>query len=273
MAQSTVKLPQSELMAALNARPKHVLISGASRGIGESIARLLGEKNYNVTLAARSYNRLLGVSMDLGTEQSHAVRLDLEDERSIDEAVVSAESRFGPIDVLICNAGVNLPTGLGDLDTDSKERFRKVINVNLIGTYFLAQLAAQHMPSGGRILFVGSCLSRMGVGGSHAYVASKHGVMGLVRGMAIELAPRNIRVNALNPGWVDTKMAHQSMQRIATDSGKTLPQVMNEMLGDQPVRRMIKPSEVAAYVEFLVGVGGDAITGQGIDMSCGVVMV
>ena len=273
MAQSTVKLPQSELMAALNARPKHVFVSGASRGIGEAVARLLGESNFNLTLAARSYNRLLGVAMDIGTEKAHAVRLDLEDERSIDDAVVAAESRFGPIDVLICNAGINLPTPLNDLSAEGKERFRKVINVNIVGTYLLAQLASQHMPGGGRILFIGSVLSRFGVPGSHAYTASKHAVMGLVRGMAQELAARNIRVNAVNPGWVDTKMAHTVMKRISKETGKPLPAVMQEMLANQPIKRMIKPSEVAAYVQFLVGVGGEAVTGQGIDISCGSVMV
>ena len=273
MVKATLKLPSSELMAALNARPKHVFITGASRGIGESIARRLGESNYNLSLGARSYNRLLGVAMDLGNEKAHALRLDLEDERSIDDAIVAAESRFGPIDVLVCNAGINLPTPLDDLSKEAKERFRQVMNINVTGTYFLAQLASQHMPSGGRIIFVGSVLSRFGVPGSHAYTASKHAVMGLVRGMAHELASRNIRVNSINPGWVDTKMAHQAMQRMAKSSGKPLQTVMQEMLGNQPIKRMIKPSEVAAYVEFLAGVGGDAITGQGIDISCGSVMI
>ncbi len=273
MVQSTVKLPQSELMAALNARPKHVFVTGASRGIGESIARRLGEGNYNLSLAARSYNRLLGLAMDLGTERAHALRLDLEDQRSIDESVVAAESRFGPIDILICNAGVNLSTPLDDCTAQARERFRKVIDVNLIGTYFLAQLVSQHMPTGGRIVFIGSVLARFGVPGSHAYTASKHAVMGLVRGMAQELSGRNIRVNSVNPGWVDTKMAHQAMKRIATEMGRPVQTVMQEMLGNQPVKRMIKPSEVASYVQFLVGQEGDAITGQGIDISCGSVMV
>ena len=270
---STVKLPQNELMAALNARPKHVFITGASRGIGEATARLLGESNYNLSLAARSYNRLLGVAMDLGTEKAHAIRLDLEDIRSIDEAIVSAESRFGPIDVLICNAGINLETPLADCSQEARDRFRKVIEVNLIGTWFLAQLGSQHMQKNGRIIFVGSVLSRMGVPGSHAYTASKHAIMGLVRGMAHELAGRNIRVNAINPSWVDTRMAHQGIKRIAAQRDEPVQQVMQRVLGAQPVKRMIKPSEVAAYIQFLVGTGGDAVTGQGIDISCGQVMV
>ena len=91
--------------------------------------------------------------------------------------------------------------------------------------------------------------------------------------MALELAHRGIRVNALNPGWVDTDMARASMQAIADKRGISLEKVMQQQLDGQPVRRMIKPEEVAAYVEFLVGPTGDVLTGQGIDISCGSVMV
>ncbi len=272
MAQSTVKLPTNALMEALSARPKHVFISGASRGIGEATARLLADKNVNLTLAARSYNRLLGVTIDIGQEKSHAVRLDLADEQSIDDAVVAAESRFGPIDVLICNAGMHAETPLDNVSAEGRAAFRKVIDVNLVGTYFLAQLATQHMRPGGRVLFVGSVLSRKGAPRVHAYTASKHAVMGLVRGMALELAPRNIRVNAVNPGWVDTRMARTALEGIANASERTLQEVTADQLRSQPVRRMIKPIEVAAYLEFLMGPGGEAVTGQGIDLSGGSVM-
>lgn len=273
MAMSTVKLPQSALMDALNARPKHVLVTGASRGIGEAVARLLGESNYSLSLAARSYNRMLGIAMDIGNDRAHSLRMDLADTDSIDEAVVNAESRFGPIDVLVCCAGVNAPTPLDDCSAKARQRFRKIIEINLMGTFFLTQLATQHMPSGGRVVMVGSVLSRFGVPGSHAYTASKHAIMGLVRGMAHELAPRNIRVNAINPGWVDTKMAHDLLSRMAKQSGRNLQEVTAEMMRQQVVRRMIKPSEVAHYVQFLLGTQGDMITGQGIDISGGSVMV
>lgn len=274
MTMSTVKLPQAELERALAARPKHVFITGASRGIGEAVARLLGEEpNYRFTLAARSYNRCLGIAMDIGTERAHAVRLDLQDERTIDEAVIAAESRFGPIDVLILNAGINLPTPVDDLSAEGRKAFRQVMDVNVNATYFLAQLASAHMPQGGRILFIGSVLARFGGAGSSAYTASKHAVLGLVRSMASELAPRGIRVNAVNPGWVDTEMAHTALSRMAQARGITLQQQTAESLGVLPIRRMIRPQEVASYLKFLMGPGGECITGQGIDISCGSVMV
>lgn len=274
MPTGTVRLPQSEVEKALQARARHVFITGASRGIGEAIARLLGEeKNYKLTLAARSYSRCLGICMDVGTERAHAVRLDMLDEQTMDEAVVAAESRNGPIDALVLNAGINIATPFDDLSPEGRANFRKVMATNLVNTYFLAQLAAAHMPQNGRILFIGSVLGRFGAAGSSAYVASKHGLLGLVRTLAHELGPRGIRVNAVNPGWVDTQMAHDGLTRMAEHRGVPLQQMTAQMLAQQPIRRMAKPQEVASYVKFLLGPGGDCITGQGIDISCGSVMV
>jgi NAD(P)-dependent dehydrogenase (short-subunit alcohol dehydrogenase family) len=269
----TVRLPQSELEKALSSRPKHIFVAGASRGMGEAIARALGDEPHNLTLGARSYNKVLGISMDLGTARALPVRLDLTDQRSIDEAVVSAESRFGPIDALVVASGVNAETPLEDLSSDARARFRHILEVNLFGTYFLAQLVTAHMPNGGRVLFIGSVLARFGGTRSSAYTASKHAILGLTRSMASELAPRGIRVNVLNPGWVDTQMAHDVLSRMAQSSGQTLQQTTAAMMASQPIRRMIKPTEVGAYAKFLLGPGGDAITGQGIDLSCGAVMI
>lgn len=274
MATGTVRLPQSEIEKALAARAKHVFITGASRGIGEATARLLGEeKNYKFSLAARSYTRCLGICMDIGNDRANAVRLDLLDESTIDQSVVTAESRHGPIDVLILNAGINEPTPFEDLSPQGRDSFRKVLATNVTNSYFLAQLASAHMPNNGRIIFVGSVLGRMGVPGSSAYVASKHAVQGLVRALAHELAPRGIRVNAVNPGWVETQMATEAIARMAEKRGVPVQQMTQMMLAQQPIRRMAKPAEVASYIKFLIGPGGDCITGQGIDISCGSVMV
>ena len=89
--------------------------------------------------------------------------------------------------------------------------------------------------------------------------------------MALELAPRNIRVNSVNPTWVDTDMARNAIQRRAEATGQPVSQIAQKLIGRQPIRRMVKPIEVAAYIEFLMGPGGDAITGQGVDISCGFV--
>src|SRR5258708_3488672 len=149
MAMETVRLPQSALEQAPAARPKHIFISGASRGIGEAVARLLGEEKHNFSLAARSYNRLLRLAMDLGTQRCIPLRMDLADSQSIDEAIVSAESRFGPIDVLVNNAAINIDTPLDGPTGQLRADFRKVIETNLIGTFELAHLATSHMAQAG----------------------------------------------------------------------------------------------------------------------------
>lgn len=274
MAMATVKLPQSEIDKALAARPKHVLITGASRGIGEAIARLLAEEPaFRFTLAARSHHKCLAVAMDIGTERAHAVTLDLADERSIDECVIAAESRFGPIDAVISAAGINIPTPVDDLSANARKAFADVMMTNVTGTWYLSQLASAHMPNNGRIVFVGSVLGRFGAPGTAAYSASKHALIGLTRTMALELAPRGIRVNCVNPGWVDTQMAHESLSRMAEAQGVSLQQMTAQALSVLPIRRLIRPVEVASYIRFLLGPGGDCVTGQGIDISCGSVMV
>lgn len=264
----TVRLVQDDLEKLLAARPKHVFIAGASRGIGEAIARTLGEDPHNFTLAARSYNRLLGLAMDLGTTRAHAVKLDLANDASIDEAVVTAESKFGPIDVLILNAALDLPTTLADLSAENRARFRRVVAVNLTGTFFLAQLATAHMAKGGRVLFIGSAQSRLGGPGTTAYAASKFGAIGLMRTMALELADRGIRVNALSPGLVDTQMSTQRLRWVAETTGQTLDQVTKAEIAKLPVPRMSQASEVASYVKFLVAnPSADGLTGQEIELA------
>jgi NAD(P)-dependent dehydrogenase (short-subunit alcohol dehydrogenase family) len=129
------------------------------------------------------------------------------------------------------------------------------------------------MPEGGHIVFIGSVLARFGAAGSIAYTASKHALLGVTRALAAELAPRRIKVNCVNPGFVDTKMAQDVLRRLAAERGVSLQEITNEMLGGQPFARMVRPAEVAAYVDFLLGPGGEAITGQGVDISCGSVMV
>lgn len=274
MAMSTVKIPQSEIDRALAARPRHVLITGASRGIGEAIALLLAEEPaLRFTLAARSLGKCQAVANEIGLERAQAVALDLANERSIDECVIAAEGRFGPVDVVISAAGINLPTPVDDLSANTRKAFADVMLTNVTGTWYLAQLACAHMPNNGRIVFVGSVLARFGAPGAAAYTASKHALMGLTRTMAHELAPRGIRVNCVNPGWVDTQMAHESLSRMAEAQGVSLQQMTAQALSVLPIRRLIKPVEVASYIRFLIGPGGDAITGQGIDISCGSVMV
>jgi len=256
---------------------RHVFISGASRGIGAAVARRFVAGGDRVTLAARSLEACTALAGELGAGRAMAVPLDVADASACDAAIALAVERFGPVDVLVGNAGSNTVTPAADTSEANRQRWRDVLETNLLGAFWLTQAAldgnGRPMPAGGRILFVSSVLGRFGAAGNSAYSAAKTGLLGLVRSLALELAARHITVNALCPGWVETDMARAGMEAIAEASGRSFDEVRQRSLRALPIRRMIDPAEVAEYAHFIAGTGGAAVTGQGIDISCGSVMV
>ena len=252
---------------------RHVLITGASRGIGAAIAEHLArDPNVVLSLAARTVTQLQEVSAKIGRERTLPIALDLQNDESIVQAIQTAQAKFGPIHALICNAGTNAETPFSDTSAQNLQRFRDVLQTNLVGTTWLAQHACAQMPTGGRVVFIGSVLGRFGAPGTLAYTASKHALLGVVRTMAHELSPRKIAVNAINPDWVDTDMARDSLKRMADHAGMSLADMTRRQMDQLPVRRMVQPQEIALYIEFLLSPAGEVITGQGIDMSSGSVM-
>lgn len=268
----TLKLTDRDIEKASAGKTKHILVVGASRGIGEAVARALAEDGHRMSLCARSYNRLLGVAMDIGNDRALAQRMDLADITSIDNGVVAAETRFGPIDTLICTAAAWAPTPADDLSPEARGAFRRVVEVNVIGTWYLLQLVSSRMAKGGRIVVLGGSAARTPAPASHAYTASKHALMGMVRGLAVDLAAKNIRINAINPGPVDTPLLQEQLRKRSEQTGQPIAQVSASVVAGQPLRRLLKPSEVVGYVRFLLGPSGDGITGQGIDLSGGGVL-
>jgi NAD(P)-dependent dehydrogenase (short-subunit alcohol dehydrogenase family) len=128
--------------------------------------------------------------------------------------------------------------------------------------YLVTREVVTHLPDGARIVNMSSVLGRFGVPGYTAYCASKHGVIGFTRALALELAPRQITVNALCPGWVDTDMASQGMRQGADATGRTFDEFRRSALDAVPLKRMIQPGEVAELVTFLASGAASAITGQ-----------
>jgi NAD(P)-dependent dehydrogenase (short-subunit alcohol dehydrogenase family) len=157
------------------------------------------------------------------------------------------------------NAGVG---GGEPIERSDVARWRRTIDVNLVGTYLASREAVPLMQAGGRIVSISSVLGRFGVGGYTAYCASKHAVIGFTRALALELAPRGITVNAICPGWVDTDMAAEGMRQGASATGVTYEEFRAKALRAVPLQRIIAPEEVATLVRFLASPAASAITGQ-----------
>ncbi|OFW35448.1 MAG: hypothetical protein A3F70_16240 [Acidobacteria bacterium RIFCSPLOWO2_12_FULL_67_14] len=158
---------------------------------------------------------------------------------------------------------VSLVTGGGEpVDGSDIDRWRRTIDVNLTGMYLVTRAALPAMQPGGRIVNLSSVLGRFGVPGYTAYCASKHGVIGFSRALALELAPRAIAVNAICPGWVETDMAADGMRQGAAATGTTFEVFRERALSAVPIGRIIQPAEVAELVRFLAGPAASAITGQ-----------
>ena len=237
------------------------LVTGGGRGIGRAIARALAGPDTLVAIAGRTRSQLQATAADLERlgGKALAIEMDVTSDGSVAEAMRALRAASPQVDVLVNNAGI----GGGEPITGSDiARWRRTIDTNLTGVYLVTREVAALLPDGGRIVNISSVLGRFGVAGYTAYCASKHGVIGFTRALALELAPRRITVNALCPGWVDTEMAAQGMQQGADATGQTFEKFRERALGAVPLKRIIQPEEVAELVRFLASPAASAITGQ-----------
>lgn len=243
---------------------KRAIVTGASRGIGRAISIRLAAEGAQVALVGRSQHDLHETQAQIngskGAAWSHIA--DIRSSADIDRVVESALARWGGVEVLVNNAGViEEEANFLDLSEDS---WMTVLDTNLKGTYLVSQRVARVMASGGGGAIVNiSSIDGLGADGSFAaYNASKAGIYGLTRTMALDLAPKGIRVNALSPGYVDTALnevalGHDLMERMRTQFSRT------------PMNRMVRPEEIAGACLFLVSEDSSAITGQNLVVDCG----
>jgi NAD(P)-dependent dehydrogenase (short-subunit alcohol dehydrogenase family) len=257
------------MTAAARLAGKSAFVTGASRGLGEAIARRFAAEGARVVLAARdreACERHAGELRRAGAE-AVATACDVTDRGSVAMAIATAVSRWGGLDILVNNAGLGGPTPLDDPD-DS--HWDAILATNLTAVFRVIREASPFLSRGGRILNQSSVLGRFGVAGFAAYAASKHGVIGLTRALALELAPRQITVNALCPGWIETEMAREGFRRIgregSEDEGRRLAAKM------APLGRVLDPEEVAGLAVYLASDEAASITGQAIVIDGGQVM-
>jgi NAD(P)-dependent dehydrogenase (short-subunit alcohol dehydrogenase family) len=251
---------------------QHALVTGGARGIGAAIARVLAEAGVNLTLLGRDQAQLERHAQELRELVRVQVEVaDVTDTVAVKQAFESAARALGPISVLVNNAGQAASQPF--LKTDLA-LWHGMLEVNLTGTFLCMQSALPFMlkTGWGRIVNVSSTAGLVGYPYVAAYSAAKHGVIGLTRSVALEVAQKNITVNAVCPGYTETEIVTQTLANIVQKTGRSETEARAELIKHNPLGRMILPLEVAQTVLWLCQPSSAAITGQAISISGGEVM-
>ncbi len=252
---------------------KHVAVSGAGTGIGRAIALRLAREGASLSLLARDRGRLDETAELAAASQVFVMPCDVRDRVAVDSALDAAAAACGPLHAFIANAGIGGPNEAG-----ADDRFDDLVATNLIGTYSCFRAAERNLaPSDEQgtarhLVAISSILARIGVPGYSGYCASKAALLGLVRALAAELAPQNVQVNAVCPGWVDTSMAHEGLEGMAAGMGVSKDEAHAIAMQAVPLGRMSAPHDVAGLVEWLISQDARGVTGQGLDMNGGAFM-
>ena len=238
-----------------------VVVTGGGRGIGRAIALAFAEPGAHIVITSRTASQLDQTAAEIKAKGADAtpITMDVSDEASVAHGFGSLHGRVTKVDLLVNNAGVG---GGENIQGSDVARWKRTIDTNLTGMYLVTRQILPLMADGGRIINLSSVLGRFGVPGYTAYCASKHGVIGFTRALALELVKRKITVNAIAPGWEDTDMATQGMTQGARHSKTTFDEFREQAIGAVPIKRIIDPAEVAGLVKFLASPEASAITGQ-----------
>jgi NAD(P)-dependent dehydrogenase (short-subunit alcohol dehydrogenase family) len=244
---------------------KKALITGASRGIGRAIALAFAREGATVALGSRNLASLESLGAEIGN--ATAIRLDVRDPASI----AKAREDVGEIQILVNNAGIAKSVKVLAMDD---EHWQSHLDVNLTGAFrvtraFLAPMAAAKW---GRVINIASTAGKVGFAYTAAYCASKHGLIGFTRALALEVATSGVTANAICPGFVRTDMADEAARNIAAKTGKSEAEATQWLEGLSPQKRLMEPEEVAAVAVYLATEEARGINGQAINIDGGAVV-
>lgn len=246
---------------------RHALVTGGGTGIGAAVARRLAADGMHVTVLGRRREKLAALVAD-DPAHLHAVAADVSDAAEVAAALADATRRFGAVQVLVNNAGAAESAPFLKMDASL---WRRMLDVNLTGTMVCTQAVLPGMlESGwGRVVNVASTAGQVGYAYVSAYCAAKHGVIGLTRALALELATKGVTVNAVCPGYTETDIVRESIERVVAKTDRTAEQARAEFVKSNPQGRLVQPLEVADAVAWLCGERAGAVTGQSVSVSGG----
>lgn len=253
----------SEMSKDPDSMQKVALVTGGSRGIGLAVCRKLSDDGFAIVAAARTEDELKALQADFESRGRTIAcfGLDIADGAAVEQLVKDVQSRFGRLDAVVNSAGISYvaPVALANI-----ERCQEVMQVNLMGAFMLSRASVRLMTRQkfGRIVHIGSISGTIGASYNAIYAASKAGVAGLVKSLALEVAPLGITVNAVQPGTVHTELFEQTHGARAKIKGITLEEQKRIMEADNPQKRLVMPDEIASAVAFLVSDGASAVNGH-----------
>jgi NAD(P)-dependent dehydrogenase (short-subunit alcohol dehydrogenase family) len=239
------------------------LVTGAGRGIGKAAAQLLAARGARVMGVSRTEAELAATGLDY-------VVADVGDPAGAARTVSETEGRLGPIDIFVCNHGIGSSMERVIWEQDPAV-WRETMRINLDGPFDLTRLVCRGMVERrrGRIVYVSSTAGQFAEPGASAYVASKHGLLGLMRSVAQDAGPFDVTSNAVLPGWVRTEMAERSAAAEAGERGVTVAEVWAERARLYPPGRVVTPGEVAEAIAWLASDESGGVNGEALTVSLG----
>lgn len=249
---------------------KRVLVSGASRGIGYGVAEAFARAGADVIVLSGGEGieaAAESLSSDCG-RPVRGIRCDIADAGAVDRAF----SDIDRLDVLVNNAGLERPTAVLGADAQTDETFRRIVDINIMGTWYVTRAAVPKMGQGGRIVITSSIWGRTAVAEFGAYCASKHANIGFMRSLSKELGPKGITVNAVCPGWVRTDASMRTLRLTAEKQGWSEADMEREIVAAQSLAGLMEPADIAETYLFLASDAAANITGQAINVDRGEVM-